>query len=401
MSSMFAAFQSTRKKYSRAVTRSFTGLAFLALAACEPIDLSSLGGSNTGQRIDPDSAVPVALLIPRGGNNPGDDLLAKSLENAALLAVSELQGAKIDLRVYSTAGNPQRAALQAQQAVSDGAKIILGPVYAEAANAAAVAVADQNVNVLSFSNNTSIAGGNVFVLGPTFDNTAQRLVSYAASQGRNRIVVVHSNDVAGQSGRNAIQNAASKSGAQIVGAVDYELSQTGVANAVPRVKGAVDANNANAVFMTSTSSGALPLYAGLLPEAGVNPATTKYIGLTRWDIPAQTLSLGGLQGGWFALPDPSRTAAFNSRYQARFGASPHPIGGLAFDGVAAIGALIAQGKKDALTSSALTQANGFEGVSGVFRLRPNGTNQRAIAVATVQNGQAVIVDPAPRSFSGF
>jgi ABC-type branched-subunit amino acid transport system substrate-binding protein len=398
---MFAAFQSTRKRSSRTVTRSFAGLAFLALAACEPIDLSSLSGGNSGQQIDPNTAVPVALLIPRGSGNPGDDLLAKSLENAAALAVSELQGAKIDLRVYSTAGNPQQAALQAQQAVSDGAKIILGPVYAASANAAGVAVANQNVNVLSFSNNTSIAGGNVFVLGPTFNNTADRLVSYAASKGKNRIVVVHGNDVSGQAGRDAILSAAASSSAQVVGSVDYQLSQTGVTAAVPRVKAAVDSNGANAVFMTSTSSGALPLYAGLLPEAGVNPASTQYIGLTRWDIPTQTMSLGGLQGGWFALPDPSRTAAFNSRYQARYGTSPHPIGGLAFDGIAAIGALVAQGKKDALTTRSLTQANGFQGVSGVFRLRPNGTNQRAVAVATVRNGQAVIVDPAPQSFGGF
>lgn len=398
---MFAVFKAAQTLCRRTVMRSFAGAALIGLAACEPIDLAGLAGGNSGQQIDPGAAVPVALLVPRGSGNPGDDLIAKSLENAALLAVSELQGANIDLRVYSTQGNPQQASLQAQQAVSDGAKIILGPLYAEAANAAGVAVAGQNVNVLSFSNNTSIAGGNVFVLGPTFENTAQRLVGYGAARGKNRIVVVHSNDVAGQTGRNAIQQATSGTTAQVVGAVDYQLSQQGVTAAVPRVKSAVDDNGANAVFLTSTSSGALPLFAGLLPEAGVNPAATQYMGLTRWDIPNPTLSLGGLQGGWFALPDPARTAAFNGRYQAKYGSAPHPLAGLAFDGVAAIGALVAQGKRNALTSSALTQANGFQGVSGVFRLRPNGTNQRAIAVATVQNGQAVIVDPAPQSFTGF
>ena len=372
-------------------------LALVALAACEPVALSGLGG----QQVNPGEPVPVALLVPRGSGNSGDDILAQSLENAARLAVSDLRGASIDLRVYNTAANAQVAAGQAQKAVDEGAKIIIGPVYAEAANAAGVAVAGRNVNVLAFSNNPAIAGGNVFVLGPTYDNTARRLVGYATSQGRNRIVIVHGNDVAGQTGRAAIQRAAAANGAQIVGTVNYELSQQGVAAAVPRIKSAVDSGGANAIFLTSTSSGALPLYSSLLPGAGVQPGTTQYIGLTRWDIPAQTLALPGLQGGWFALPDPGRSAAFDSRYSSAYGTPPHPIGSLAYDSIAAIGALVAQGNRSALTRASLTQANGFQGAGGVFRLRPDGTNERALAVATVRGGARVIIDRAPQSFGGF
>lgn len=389
---MFAVFQSARKS-----SRILAVLAALTLTACEPINLSGLGGN----QINPGRPVPVALLVPRGSGNSGDDVLAQSLENAARLAVAELDGAEIDLRVYGTAADPQTAATAAEQAVSDGAKIILGPVYAEAANAVGLAMADKNVNVLSFSNNASIAGGNVFILGPTFSNTANRLMGYAASRGNTRIVVVHGNDTAGQLGRNAIQNATLSTDAQVVSTVEYELSQEGVSNAAPQIKTAVDQNGANAVFLTSTASGALPLYASLLPSMGVRQPEVQFIGLTRWDIPAQTLSLPGLQGGLFALPNPNRIAAFASRYEAAYGAAPHPIGGLAFDGVAAIGALAAQGNRDALTGAALTQPNGFQGVSGVFRLREDGTNERALAVATIQDNRAVVVDPAPQSFTGF
>ena len=57
---------------------------------------------------------------------------------------------KIDLRVYDTAGSTEQAAALAQKAVADGAQIILGPLFADAANAAGVAVAEANVNILSF-----------------------------------------------------------------------------------------------------------------------------------------------------------------------------------------------------------------------------------------------------------
>lgn len=395
---MFAVFRSTRKRF----TQSIGAVAFLTLAACEPIDLAGLGASGSGgQSINPNEAVAVALLVPRGGGNPGDDLLARSLENAARLAVAELKGAKIDLRVYGTAGSPQIAATQAEQAVSDGAKIILGPVYAEAANAVGVAMSDNNINVLAFSNNPSIAGGNVFILGPTFTNTANRLMGYAAAKGDDKVLIVHGNDVAGQLGRNAIQQASAGNATQVVGTVEYELSQTGVSAAVPRIKAAKESTGANAIFFTSTPSGALPLYSGMLPGAGVRQPDTQFIGLTRWDIPPQTLTLPGLQGGLFALPDPARTATFANRYKATYTTAPHPIGGLAFDGIAAIGALVAQGNRKALTRGALTQANGFQGVTGVFRLRNDGTNERALAVATIKDSKTVIVDPAQQSFAGF
>ncbi|MEL6566224.1 MAG: penicillin-binding protein activator [Pseudomonadota bacterium] len=393
---MFAFFDPLRKATRRAI---LVPLAALALAACDPAALTTIGNSG-GPRVDTSQPIPVALLVPRGSGQASDDLLARNLENAARLAMRDLNGVEIDLRVYGTAGNASTAASQAALAVNDGARIILGPLYAEAANAAGVAVAPSGINVLAFSNNTTIAGGNVFVLGSTFDNTANRLVSHAASEGRDRIVVVHAQDLSGQLGRNAIQQAISRSGATLVGSVDYPLSQQGVVESVPRIKAAVDNGAANSVFLTSPSASALPLLTQLLPEAGVSPSTTQFIGLARWDIPPQTLDLPGVQGGWFALPDPARASAFRSQYQAAYGSAPHPLAGLAFDGIAAIGALASQGRSNALTGAALTQGAGFQGATGIFRLRRDGTNQRGLAVATVRNNQVVVISPAPGGFGG-
>jgi len=389
---MFDLFPSARKLGLRTIAL----VSLLAVAACDV----ALPGPGGGPTINTSRPVPVALLVPSGSGQTGDDVLARSLENAARLAMAGLDGVEIDLRVYSTAANATQAAAQTTQAINEGARIILGPVYAEAANAAGVAAARQNVNVLAFSNNTTIAGGNVFVLGPTFQNTADRLMQYAGRQGKQNVVVVHSTDVAGQLGRNAIETAGQRSTARVAGIVPYELSQQSVIAAVPQVQGAVRSAGADAVFMTATTAGALPLFAQLLPEAGVRPDEVQFIGLTRWDIPVQTLELPGVQGGWFALPEPVLTQRFRARYEAAYAEPPHPIGGLAFDGIAAIGALVANGQSNALTGGALTQGAGFQGVNGIFRLRPDGTNERGLAVASIQNRQVVVIDPAPRSFVG-
>ncbi|WP_333684451.1 penicillin-binding protein activator [Pontibaca methylaminivorans] len=388
---MVATFHSARKLALYA----FALLTMLALAACDEIAAPGAGPS-----VESGQPVTVALLVPQGSGQPGDGVLSKSLENAARLAIADLNGRpQINLRVYDTAGNATTAAAQARKAVEEGASIILGPLYAESANAAGIAVRDSGVSVLSFSNNPSIAGGNVFVLGQTFDNSAERLMRFASSRGKRSIVAVYGNDLAGEMGYSAIRKAASASSARLSGAVSYDISQQSVVAAVPRVSEAVKNADADAVFLTANTAGALPLFAQMLPEAGVSPQDVQFIGLTRWDIPPQTLAIPGVQGGWFALPDPVRTAAFNGRYAAAYGGQPHAIGGLAYDGIAIVGALLRNGRTD-LGTAALTQGAGFQGVSGAIRLRRDGSNECALAIATVRDQKVVVVDPAPRSFSG-
>jgi ABC-type branched-subunit amino acid transport system substrate-binding protein len=369
--------------------------ALMGLAACDPAAPPA-----RGPVVDTSAPVAVALLVPSGSGTAGDQVLAQAIENAARLAMADLGEVRIDLRVYPTGGQSSGAQAAAARAADEGAAIILGPVFAAEAAAAGGAVRSRGINVLSFSNNPDIAGGNVFILGSTFQNTAERLIGYAARQGQRRVMIVHDRTPAGEVGRAAAARAVAARGATLVGTGSYEFSQDGVVQAVPALVAQARAGGADAVIFTADSAGALPLITQLMRDNGLGPDTARFIGLTRWDIPPATLSLPGLQRGLFALPDPALYGQFEARYQAAYGAPPHPIAGLAYDGMAAIGALVRQGRADALGAGALTQAAGFAGVNGVFRLRPDGTNERALAVAEVQGGRAVIVEAAPRSFAG-
>src|SRR6056297_3477138 len=125
---MFAVLPTARKLLSRLTIL----LALTWLAACQPTGLTGTGG---GPSINPSAPVPVALLVPHGAADENEQKLALDLENAARMAVTDLQGVRIDLRVYGTAGQPGRASEAAQAAIADGAKIIVGPLHAEAARA--------------------------------------------------------------------------------------------------------------------------------------------------------------------------------------------------------------------------------------------------------------------------
>jgi hypothetical protein len=213
-------------------------------------------------------------------------------------------------------------------------------------------------------------------------------------------MIVHDRNTAGELGRGAIDRGVRSAGGTVVSTNSYEFSQNGVVQAAPAIAAAAKTTGAQAVFLTADTAGALPLVTQLLADVGLSSASAQFIGLTRWDIPAATLALPGIQGGWFALPDPALYAQYQSRYQAAYSEPPHPISGLAYDGIAAIGALMKSGASGPVSKAALTQGAGFVGVNGIFRLRSDGQNERGLAVAQIKGGQMTIIDPAPRSFAG-
>jgi ABC-type branched-subunit amino acid transport system substrate-binding protein len=369
--------------------------ASVLVAAC---DMPAAG--LPGPRVDPARPFVVALMVPGGGGNEDRNALARNLENAARLAIADLQGVQINLRVYQTAGDPQRAAALASQAINEGAQIILGPLFADSARAVGPVAARAGVNVLSFSNNPDVAGGNIFLLGPMFENTATRLLSYAVAQGKGQVMVLSEQTEAGQVAERAIRAAAARAGASIVAAQSYELSQQGIVQALPRITSSARSSGAQSLMLTAGPNDALPLLAELLPQNGLSPSMIQYMGLRRWDIPPSSLSIAGLQGGWFALPDPALTAQFESRYSNTYGAAPNAVAALAYDGMAAIGALVRRGGPTPFSTESLTQPSGFAGVTGVFRLRRDGSNERGLAVAEIREQSVAVLSPAPRSFVG-
>lgn len=396
MLAQMPSLSSASTAFYRFAARIFVLTTLFFLAACD-VAIPTAGG-NSGQAVDLTAPIPVALLVPGGSDQAEANAIALSLENAARMAISDLDGVQIDLRVYNTGRDAGQAAQMAANAVAEGAKIILGPLDAASANAVGLTVAPANVNVLAFSNNASVAGGNVFVLGNTFGNVSDRLVEYAARQGVQRYMIVHQEDLAGAVGRDAIATSIRSVGGTLTGVESYPFSQQGIFSRGPAIARAANANGAQAIFVTDNMAGGLPILATSLADNGMNPATTPLIGITRWDSAPQAADIPGMQNGIFAMADAGREAAFRNRYQNTFGARPHALASLAYDGIAAIGALAATGDRNALTTASLTRASGFRGATGIFRLRPDGTNQRALAIAKIVDAQVVIIEPAPLSF---
>ena len=373
--------------------------AALGLAACATAPRTA--GVDDGIPVDVNQPVRVALLVPYGSGDPGREQIARSLENAARLAVSDLRNASIDLVVYPSAGTTSGGSAAASQAVAEGAKMIVGPLFSTETAGAASPAAQGGLTVLSFSNNPSVAGGNVYILGTTFENTADRLVSYGQSRGLGNFGVVYPSGLEGETARDAVITAVGQRGANLTTSQPYNLSVEGIQAAAGPIAAALNGSGTNAVVLTDGPTGGLAFISEALRGNGVSADIAQFMGMQRWDVSAEALAVPSLQGGVYAAPDPALLGAFEGRYQTAYGESPHELAGLAYDSIAAVGALIAQARSQGgspFSTARLTQPAGFAGVNGPFRFGQSGRSQRNLAIIEVRNGQPVVTERAARSF---
>ncbi len=358
----------------------------------------------SGNQVDASRAVTVGLLVPLGSGNAQTEQLAASLANAARLAQGDITGAEIDLRVYATLGTEVGAQTAATRAIAEGAKILIGPLFSTEAAAVRPVAASAGVAVISFSNNTTVAGGGVYVLGVTYESVAARLVDFAGARGLRNIAVVYPEGVDGASGRAAVQGAVARAGATFAGAAPYPLNVDGITSVSGGIAAQMRSAGANAIVFTDTPTGGLGFITTALRSAGLGASAFQFVGLTRWDASAEALAQPSLGGGWFALPDPALAGQFGTRYFAAFGTEPHDLSAIAYDSVAAVGAMLSAARisddSAPFAAAKITDPSGFAGVNGIFRFRADGTNERGLAVMQVSGGVATVVDPAPRACGG-
>ena len=136
----------------------------------------------------------------------------------------------------------------------------------------------------------------------------------------------------------------------------------------------------------------------MLAANGVNTRRIQLIGTGLWDDP-RIFADAGVQGGWFAAPDPAGYRAFSGRYRQRYGQDPLRPATLAYDAVSLVAALVKTQGPARFSEEVLTNQSGFAGIDGVFRFRPDGTNQRGLAVMRVTTSGPQVISPAPKAFS--
>jgi len=337
--------------------------------------------------------VKVALILPlSAGGQAG--AAAVSLRNAAELAMSEFSQPDIQLLVKDDRGTPEGARAATQAAISEGAELILGPLFADAVRAAGQVARGAGRPVIAFSTDAGVAAPGVYLLSFMPESEVERVVAYAARQGLRSFAALIPNTAYGRVAQAAFQTAVARNGGRIVAMETYDRASAAAQAAKIAAVAGGTSPQVNAVFVPD-SGDSLIAVAQALHGAGVDPQKVRMLGTGVWNE-ARIFSQPGLQGGWFAAPDAAGFNAFAQRYRAKYGSDPTRIATLGYDAVSLAAALVRTQGAQRFSEPVLTNASGFAGADGVFRFNPNGTNERGLAVLEIRNGTAVPVSPAPR-----
>jgi branched-chain amino acid transport system substrate-binding protein len=382
--------------------------------------------SGTG---DNRQAVKVGLLLPLSGNSAP---LGKALLNSAELALFETANRNFVLLPRDTEGTPEGAARAARAVLDEGAKLILGPLFAEEVLSVAPVARAAGVNVIAFSTDERVAGQGVFLMGFLPRTQVSRVVGFAHAQGLNRFAAVVPNTPYGQAIAALLRDAVNDAGASVAAIASYDPAAGNAAEVVrelanydsrhaallaqrKQLEGKDDEVSRQALqrLQTQDTIGEVDFDAVMLPEGGerllalapllpyydADPSRVRMLGTGLWDDP-RVRKEPALLGGWYAAPDPNLRGDYDQRYARLYDAGTPPrIATLGYDATALAAALARSAGEAGFAAQALTNPNGFSGLDGIFRFHEDGLNERGLAVLEVHRDASAVVSPAPASFA--
>ncbi|TMJ46443.1 MAG: penicillin-binding protein activator [Alphaproteobacteria bacterium] len=382
-----------------ATRRTAVGLILAAplLGACAGVQqsfsqFSSPGASGPPQQplVAGNGQVKVGLVLPLSASgNAG--VAALSMKNAAEMALAEFQSPNIQLLIKDDGGNPQGAQQGTQQALDEGAEIILGPLFALSVPATAQLTRARGVSVIAFSTDSSIAGRGVYLLSFLPESDVNRIVEYSTSIGKRSFAALLPDNAYGNVVEAAFKQAVGRKGGRIVAFEKYGADRATPARNVASSLGTAD------VLLLADDGDSVVATADALTGAGANLRNIQLLGTGLWDNP-RVFASPALQGGLYAAPDPAGFRAFSSRYRAKYGGEPVRTATLAYDSVALVAALARTQGPQRFSSDVLTNPSGFAGIDGLFRFRADGSNERGLAVMRVGSSGGAPVAGSPKSF---
>jgi branched-chain amino acid transport system substrate-binding protein len=379
-------------------TLSLMGLAAV-LAACS----TQLGGGpqlaqQPGEATAANAAVGegqvrVALILPLSGQGNAS-VAGQSMKNAAEMALAEFKSPNVQLLVKDDGGTVQGAQAGAQQAISEGAEMIIGPLFAQSVSAVGQIARTSNIPIIAFSTDVSVAARGVYLLSFLPETDVRRIVDFSISRGKRSFAALLPDNAYGTVVEGAFQQEVSRRGGRVLVLEKYTPEGNRINEAARRVSQA--ANQVDSIFIPD-SPDAVPQVVSALAASGVDLRRVQMIGSGLWED-ARISSTAALDGAWYAAPEATGFRNFSGRYRARYGQDPVRTATLAYDAVALVAALVKTQGPQRFSETVLTNPSGFAGIDGVFRFRPEGTNERGLAVLRVAPAGSQVLSPAPHSF---
>ena len=326
----------------------------------------------------------VALLVPQTGP---DAPVGTSIANATMLALLDSRSDRVRITTYDTGAG---AAAAAQRAIADGNKLILGPLLADDVRAVQPIARAANVPLISFSNDSSVAGNGTYLLGFEPGQAVNRVVAHARAQGVTRFGALAPRSTYGERAMAAMRTAVTTAGGTLVAAESYDRSATGLSGAARRLG---TAGQMGAVLIADSGSTAIRAVPLLRAAGGTG---SRILGTELWNTESTLTANANMRNAWFASVSDGLFGQMAARYRERYGRTPYRIASMGYDSVLLTVRMTRDWRPGtAFPQNRLFAEDGFGGIDGIFRFDSRGIAVRALEVSEVRAGTVAVIDPAP------
>ena len=324
-------------------------------------------------------------LAPQQSQAPSPAITPQASEKMAVLLTQSGPLAKVSKEIYQGIQTTQSqqggrtklypvttdtALAQYQQAVADGADIVVGPLNKSALAAIMRNPHALNVPILSLNYNDQIAAPTtLYQFGLSPEDEARQIAAITTGRGRDRAIVMVPESAWGKRLADSFIQVYQARGGQVLSIASYPNSDAG--SYLQYVQQALnDAPGANMVFLGASPTQARLIRPLLQAQAGMLPVyATSHIYSGRPE-PSKNVDLDGII--YTEIP-----MILNSAQKGDLGTLQYPR-------------LYAMGADAAMIASqlsALKQRQILSGKTGDIRLGPNRAIQRRLDLATFINGE--------------
>lgn len=380
--------------------------------------------------------VKVAVLVPLSGEHAD---LGQALLQSAQMALFDLGSRNFSLIPRDTQATPEGARRAVQSAIDAGAELIIGPLFSGSVRAVKPLARRHNINVMAFSTDWTLAGENIFMMGFMPFAQVQRVTQYAMANEIENIGILAPNNDYGNAVIASFHSLSYRLGLQRAEVVRfppdeqdisaivrsfsrYDERTAALQKEIARVTALLEQNPADKELKNTLKDleerdtwGDPPFDAVLLPVGekqartianllsyyDLGPDVVKRLGTGLWDNTGLA-SEQSLDRAWYAAPSPQFRAEFESRYRSLYGQKPPRLATMSYDAAALAIVLARNGLQrhgePAFDRDSIMNNNGFAGLDGIFRFRPDGLIERGMAVMEFYRENVREIDPAPRTF---
>ncbi len=360
------------------------------------------------------SSFRVGVLLPLSGDAAR---YGQGLKQAALMALEDMNNPNLILQFYDTMSTPEGAQEAAENALKQKAQMIIGPLTGTSVRAISDETKAGGVPVVAFSTDSGALQNSVYTLGLLVEEQVNRIIAYAAGRGRRSFALLVPDNSTGIAAARAAVKATAGSEARVVKIAFYPPKSTDFSEIIRQLsdydrrtggtnrekkrlkalaaKGAEESVDFDAVLIPE-SGARLKSAAAMFGYYDVFSPQVKFLGTSVWENTRLNRE-STLIGSWYPAMSRTHNAYFNKKYHALFNEYPQSLYAFAYDAVALASALARNNPAD--IDAAITTGDGFVGISGMFRILPDGKNEHSLDIIEVTRSGDVVVDPAAKKFS--